>query len=51
MPYFVQSLSSAKCLPVRQKNLPNVQNKGGGGVKGALNDVKKTAELVERDIP
>ena len=40
MPYIVQSQSSAKYLPVRQKNLLNVQREGGG-VKGVLNNVKK----------
>ena len=33
-----------------KRNLPNVQNEGGE-VKGVLNNVKKTAELVKRYIP
>ena len=41
----VQSVSQSV-----KKNLPNVQNERGG-VKGVLNNVKKTARLVERDIP
>ena len=46
MPYIVQPKSSAKC-PVRQKKI--YQRKGG--VKGVLNNVKKTARLVNRCIP
>ena len=35
-----------------KKVLPNVQNRGrGGGVKGFLNNVKKTADLVKWGIP
>ena len=36
-----------------KKNLPNVQNKGegGGGVKGVLDNVEKTAGLVKKDMP
>ena len=36
-----------------KKNLPNVQNEGGGdgGSKGVLNNVEKIAQSVERDIP
>ena len=33
------------------KKLPNVQNERGGGVKGVLNNVKKTARLVKWGIP
>ena len=34
-----------------KKNLPNVQKGGEAGVKGVLNNVKKTARLVQGGFP
>ena len=48
---FVQFTSQCKVSPSPSKNLPNVQNGGGGGGKGVLNNVLKTAESVKRDLP